>query len=702
MSHISDILGYHNPFWEYDGFTNRTPDEGRTLTNRSWKITSSELVKYIDSGEVSRKKFFTYLDNNPNSSKFSDGDKLLYYTYVYTSIDPIKLVKIQKSIEAKDDEILIFIEDNTGDTSTQKHYLKIGKKLRTKLEKNSNYVKYSEKTFKKFGIGDNDDFSQINELIKESVAEFDTFDKIWFAIKVVTFINLNTTISAISTIATELRKLKREDKHWNPKSGELKGEKFFTPYFFPIVKLDLKTDRFLLGLNNQYVDLNQLIDELHNNIESKLTQTKQQLDKETPEYLKYIDSLDLRKLPLTITKYFLETVKSIVQFVNDFVAEGILFYNALLCGFINSIIEIIVGFFELFNLILKGINGLLFGSNLDEYYDNFIQALAKVDFKKVFGELTELAKELFPRLLKSFGNKILNISFEEVGYYIGYLIGLVLEFILTSGIGSVKSIIAKSTKTVSKLFDIIIEFVESIISKGTSKTDKIQSLIEFFGKGTDDVLEAIKRLRKELNKFFDEGALKHLDDIEIKAYQKQKRTIDEVESGKRKIDPGEKEGAQRKEGDYTLSGNYGEMKMDDHMLTRERRYKPLHNLIDDLDKKYPPGIDGVYENLDFTPPPPPAKYIVAESKYSQNGTVGLSTRKTKDGLQMSERWIRKRLRKMLPKDKFRDFYKTYTTKNNEDVFAFDSVLFKINKDGVVKSFKLSYEKNPKLLKEINL
>lgn len=57
---------------------------------------------------------------------------------------------------------------------------------------------------------------------------------------------------------------------------------------------------------------------------------------------------------------------------------------------------------------------------------------------------------------------------------------------------------------------------------------------------------------------------------------------------------------------------------------------------------------------------------------------------------------------MLPKDKFRDFYKTYTTKNNEDVFAFDSVLFKINKDGVVKSFKLSYEKNPKLLKEINL
>lgn len=114
----------------------------------------------------------------------------------------------------------------------------------------------------------------------------------------------------------------------------------------------------------------------------------------------------------------------------------------------------------------------------------------------------------------------------------------------------------------------------------------------------------------------------------------QKETISEVESGKTKLkDYGEKKG------NYTRPGNYGEMKMDHYFehLT-EINGKPVKlkriskNRITDVDQSGHKGIDGVYENLIYPPPP---KYIIAESKY---GSSTLS-KGAKDGPQMSDDWI---------------------------------------------------------------
>lgn len=60
------------------------------------------------------------------------------------------------------------------------------------------------------------------------------------------------------------------------------------------------------------------------------------------------------------------------------------------------------------------------------------------------------------------------------------------------------------------------------------------------------------------------------------------------------------------------------------------------------------GIDGIYENSK-----PPLKYIINEAKY---GTGKL--KKTKDGKQMSDKWIEgnKRLAKQVGREKADDYY----------------------------------------------
>lgn len=92
-------------------------------------------------------------------------------------------------------------------------------------------------------------------------------------------------------------------------------------------------------------------------------------------------------------------------------------------------------------------------------------------------------------------------------------------------------------------------------------------------------------------------------------------------------------------------GNLGEMMMDQHYLSEG--YKPLNNnrvtSLNDNKGGFKTGIDGVYEktNLDGS-----KSYVVADAKYN---TSQLS--ETKDGKQMSDNWVDKRLDNAVGKEK---------------------------------------------------
>jgi hypothetical protein len=156
---------------------------------------------------------------------------------------------------------------------------------------------------------------------------------------------------------------------------------------------------------------------------------------------------------------------------------------------------------------------------------------------------------------------------------------------------------------------------------------------------------------------------------------KQIKTISDVESGKTKLkDYGEKVGNQ------TRPGNYGEMKMDHYFegLT-EINGRPVElkriskDRIIDIDEKGHQGIDGVYENLKYPPPP---KYIIAESKYGKSPL----SKDSKDGPQMSDDWIEgsNRLSKAVGEKKADDIL----------LEGYERVLIKVKEGGTTSAHKL--------------
>jgi hypothetical protein len=121
-------------------------------------------------------------------------------------------------------------------------------------------------------------------------------------------------------------------------------------------------------------------------------------------------------------------------------------------------------------------------------------------------------------------------------------------------------------------------------------------------------------------------------------------------------------------------GNFGEMCSSDNMLNnpalkvgKDGKKYNLKRIGDDapggLDDIGHKGIDGIYENT--TPPP---KYIIDEAKF---GSSQLGH--TKDGKQMSDKWVEKRLYDAVGKEKADDIISN----------GYEKVLSQVDKNGNV-------------------
>ncbi len=158
---------------------------------------------------------------------------------------------------------------------------------------------------------------------------------------------------------------------------------------------------------------------------------------------------------------------------------------------------------------------------------------------------------------------------------------------------------------------------------------------------------------------------------------RQQDVIDDVENGIETI------------GSNKRKGNYGEMKMDNHLESiTEINGNPANltrlgdDAVESLDQTIAKGIDGVYENAG-TPPP---KYIISEAKYNTS-KLGNPT----DGPQMSDGWVKgndyKRLVDQVGPDKARDIAKAM--KKGQ----VDKVLSRVDKAGNVTTKQLDSSGN---------
>ena len=205
-----------------------------------------------------------------------------------------------------------------------------------------------------------------------------------------------------------------------------------------------------------------------------------------------------------------------------------------------------------------------------------------------------------------------------------------------------------------------------------------------------DKIEAEKNVYSQENINFTPNSSQEISDAElavINAQVKQMKQILEKEEERFKslLQSGNKDEPRNQQ-----KGNYGEMKSCLNLLTSEKlkkgvdgkRYN-LKRIGDDapnsLDSKIRHGIDGIYENL--TPLP---KFIIDEAKF---GASRLNP-KTKDGPQMSIKWILSRVDQL----GFKGIISEKIAQEIHDAVdenAVDRILTNISKNGKIDMFLIT-------------
>lgn len=365
----------------------------------------------------------------------------------------------------------------------------------------------------------------------------------------------------------------------------------------------------------------------------------------------------------------------------DIVLKNLRLANALLCGLWNSIVDIVNGIFQIIGLVFLGIkeatdfaeNAGYYAALSIEFMENVVEDILEIDFLELFKQFLFLPIQLVGTVVK-FTGKAAAITLEQVYYFVGYLVGFIVETIMgilfTGGTLNVSKVLVKTFK---EPVELLLKGIKNVAETATSLINKIIQAVKA-------IFKALKNPKQLIQDFI--IFIEDLLGVGKNAVDEFDSIIDDVLNGKKKIDSNKRK------------GNFGEIVAHKEIASLKKvfgkdvKYEPLIDIVADLDETIKKGIDGLYINKSFSPPPPPHKYLVNEAKFN---TAKLNKTITKSGAsQMMEEWI------------------TYSLKNTgikrsliRDILnGYDPVLTTINKNGSLKSMKL-LDDNAKSIKNIN-
>lgn len=273
-----------------------------------------------------------------------------------------------------------------------------------------------------------------------------------------------------------------------------------------------------------------------NQMPAMFTNLAGQLDKVIESWQKYLPPTLVRNLREMAA--FIKTIAEVISAVLNGIAE---FVIAFVCGIWNALMDLIAGIFGLIKLIFQAIQSgsdqaysvYKLATNPDyykslalEYMDNAFQAILKIDWKVVILkaavgmlEIMEFVIQLPEKLF----TKITEINHTEVGYYVGYIVFQILEFLFPplefAKLGNLGKL--------GKIADIF-EEVGLGIQKATRAAGKavrtvaeeffalVEAFIEKLKKGTQSFAEWVEEIFAKIRKWLDElltGASKASDEV---------------------------------------------------------------------------------------------------------------------------------------------------------------------------------------------
>jgi len=463
-------------------------------------------------------------------------ENLKYRVFMIYGKDAVMLDHIYQLLQPEDDEVVLFIEDQTNDVfSGRKLSFRIGKDVQAKFHEDIHEADYVGKAMIEQGVSTLPAAEKVVQLIYAEFQKATSFDGLQYifekkvrpVLEEVTDKLYDVPISLLRNIARALQSLQYTKNAWDPDTTWPK--KPFKPEFFPLVEIspdhEPKIGKHLLvpnlfdQVNKSFDHLNKTLDQSYRDLILKIEKLGLGfIDLEVPKHSPLYDFINKIK----------ETISSVLVYMIDYAVGGLIFFNALFCGLINSLLEIFIGIFQLVELILQvakfSNKAALSFSDWTEYLDNFLQALANVEILTVLKKFKAFVKDIASRLGDAFWALVKNISRADIGYCIGYIIGFIIEQILeaifTGGAGNIASITSKTGKGLKVILEAIFEIIQTAVKKvggdllKASKgiVDIVAGLIRFIGKGTDNIIKFIDEIWDAFVRWIDElvaGKKKH-------------------------------------------------------------------------------------------------------------------------------------------------------------------------------------------------
>jgi Metallopeptidase toxin 4 len=515
----SKIYNYINFEFVVDPSSNKTPPE---------KLKIIEDYIYNDTN-----KSGTYGDTR-NGIK----DRFLFKVKLFISKDKNQIDNVYNdpTVIAGDDEILLFLEDNTGDWSGSTFYKKVGRNItKEKFDillnagTNKNYTSYLNELNQKYNIS----LPELIEYLQTGEVKNTFLDIVSFIFEVSSLFFTDTRSLKLiaSGIETAINFIKKEclidDSNWNPAKA-----KNFEPILFPGVSdlLDAIDDKEI----NQYLkkgvtNLKEKIDKYDTTIEKILLGIS---TIPTLSILRTIPGLQPKDTfsELLLEKYhFLRTI--VYQMLDDAenldfsdgIKEGIQVINAVLCGIWNGFVEAICGIISLIQYLFEGAafltdllrNFKIRGPEILEKIDDITLSFKNLDFKKIYNKLVTAIQSWTPNGFA--------VSLVEIAYFCGAFIGFVVELaveivggiLISGGVLSVEAVLVKLGEVFKALVSLIFGAIKLPVAVA-GKTlngflEALKWLYELLVKGTDEFLRIIDEVFAKLKVIAEELATKLKD-----------------------------------------------------------------------------------------------------------------------------------------------------------------------------------------------
>ncbi|WP_288459476.1 hypothetical protein [uncultured Chryseobacterium sp.] len=513
-------------------------------------ITSNNYNVYTDDEtfDINERNIDTVFIPNYNS-KFND-----ITVNIYMSKNGLQLLNMYNSLVPVEKSINIFLEIDSDFNKNTIMRVKVSREVTeisgipiVKLQyiTNMHNVKITAE--------------KLRELIEEeAIANRESFFSWLLQIKDSTFKNICEFFQDVlldglgdffeDGIAKNIQKLKLKDEDWNPEAENYK------PFIVPATVWDNLKPYYYHPERNS--DPQQNFKAGENIIKSVFDTFFEILDGKKAEFKKIISTVN-NKLPesvsailLRVSQNFingLDSLKGQIQqytpYLQFLAAKSITCVNALLCGIYNSLIDIIAGIFSIIGLLFKGLALLqdiqqdpsIVADYVLEFFEQFAEAMEKFEIDKFLFEWISFQITTTSKIYQWITVQAPIISLEQVYYYLGYIIGLIIDIIL-------ETLLTGGTAAAVKLIEGTLEFMRHPLKKMTEAMfaginftgGLLVSLIDFVSLIFTKLKKGVKVLFEELKIWIEEifNVGKKLRDFLKEAYEDffSQRVRDYIES----------------------------------------------------------------------------------------------------------------------------------------------------------------------------